>query len=92
MTIIRFAYKNSRMKTSNNLNTFALLKWIVDNGELEAKQYLSQHVGISIASINRLLAGGTTPRREHRYKIYSVTGIILRKEDNFPETEIKNIA
>lgn len=80
------------MKTKNNVNTFALLKWIVDNGELKAKQYLCQHVGISIASINRLLAGETTPRREHRYKIYSVTGVSLLEEDNFPATEIKNIA
>lgn len=80
------------MKNKNELNTFALLKWIMENGEQSAKAYLSGQVGLSISSLNRLLAGERTPRLEHRYKIYSVTGIRLLESDNFPETDIKPIA
>lgn len=80
------------MKPRQSLNTFALLKWVMDNGELEAKQYLAKKVGISISSINRLLAGERTPHLKHRYKIYSVTGVRLLESDNFPETSIKAIA
>ena len=80
------------MNTKTKINSFALLKWIADNGDVQAKQYLSEQVGLSIGSINKLLSGNSTPRRVHRYKIYSVTGVILLESDNFPKTEIKNIA
>ncbi len=86
-----YAY-NAGMKQNTKLNSFALVKWIVDNGEQKAKAYLCSHVGITASTLNRLLAGDTTPRLEHRYKIYSVTGISLLESDNFPEAEIKPIA
>lgn len=72
------------------LNTFALLKWISENGDQDAKLYLSEQTGMTVNSINRALANKTIPRAAYRYRIYAVTGIRLLESDSFPEAEIRN--
>lgn len=73
----------------HKLNSFALLKWIAENGGQEAKVYLSRETGITINSINRALAKKCAPRIEYRYLIYITTGVRLLDADDFPEVEIK---
>lgn len=84
-----FCAHNILMK--EKLNSFALLKWISENGDHTAKTYLAEQTGMTVSSINRALANKSTPRAEHRYRIYAVTGIILLKSDQFPEVEIKKM-
>lgn len=77
------------MKTKPN--SFALLKWITENGDHKAKLYLSEQTGLTVNAINRALNNKCTPRLEHRYKIYVATGVSLLESDNFPVADIKKL-
>lgn len=66
----------------NAKNVTILHIWLTENGN-SSRELLCKNVGISLATLQRILSGSTKPRFSTRYKIYKLTGVSLCDEDNF---------